>query len=107
MRMWMVRPELLCRKHLLGEHVELHMLVGTINKGTSVGGYVKGGLVEVHNVKSRHTQLVTEMTKRGYNHQSPLPKFNSFAAGVVSVKDNVKELKKRCTDCRERIKNNS
>ena len=32
MRMWMIDPTMLCTKHLLGEHVELHMFVGTINK---------------------------------------------------------------------------
>lgn len=45
MRMWMVPPELMCRQHLLGEHVELHMFVGAINKGTSVvtlPGYCEG-----------------------------------------------------------------
>ena len=40
MRMWMVNPEILCRKHLLGEHVELHMLVGWIIKGKSIQGYL-------------------------------------------------------------------
>jgi len=28
MRMWMLNPKALCRKHLMGEHVEIHMLVG-------------------------------------------------------------------------------
>lgn len=31
MRMWMVDPKIMCRKHLLGEHLELHMLAGCIN----------------------------------------------------------------------------
>ena len=25
MRMWMVNPRIMCRQHLLGEHVEIHM----------------------------------------------------------------------------------
>ena len=25
MRMWMVNPKMMCNKHLLGEHVELHL----------------------------------------------------------------------------------
>lgn len=33
MRMWLVPPSHMCRKHLLGEHVELHMLLGTLKKG--------------------------------------------------------------------------
>jgi hypothetical protein len=30
MRMWMVPPKVMCRKHLLGEHVEIHMLAGSL-----------------------------------------------------------------------------
>ena len=32
MRQWMVDPRLLCRKHLLGEHVENHMFIGTLKR---------------------------------------------------------------------------
>jgi len=28
--MWMTPPAGMCRKHLLGEHVELHMLLGQL-----------------------------------------------------------------------------
>ena len=103
--MWMVEPDLLCRQHLMGEHVELHMLVGSLNKGKSVKGFIRDGLIEVQSVRDRHEQLVVEMTRRGYNHKSPLPEFNSFIAGSVNVADNIEELKRRCTHCRDRIKN--
>jgi hypothetical protein len=43
MRMWMVWPELMCRKHLLGEHVEIHMLLGALNKGHRVQGFINKG----------------------------------------------------------------
>lgn len=33
MRMWVVNPKILCRKHLLGEHVELHMATGHLQRG--------------------------------------------------------------------------
>ena len=36
MRMWNVDPKLMCNKHLLGEHVEMHMFFGTIQKGISM-----------------------------------------------------------------------
>ena len=38
MRMWMLPPECMCRKHLLGEHVELHMLLGSMRRGKSIEG---------------------------------------------------------------------
>ena len=103
MRMWMVPPHLLCRQHLLGEHNELHALVGSINKGISVKGYIRDGLAEIHNIVSRHSQLVSEMLRRGYNHKSPLPSFSEYTAGIINVNDNIQELCRRCTRCKERI----
>lgn len=38
MRMWNINPRYMCRKHLLGEHVETHMLVGSLRKEKSVQG---------------------------------------------------------------------
>ena len=105
MRMWNVDPKCLCRKHLLGEHVELHMFCGTIRKGTSLKGYVEKGLVEVHNITKRHEDLKEEMIRRGMNHNSSLPECQFWEEGNISVVDNIEELKKRCPDCRQRINN--
>ena len=33
MRQWYVPAECMCRQHLLGEHCEHHMFVGTLKKG--------------------------------------------------------------------------
>ena len=103
MRMWMIDPTMLCRKHLLGEHVELHMFVGTINKNKKLNGYRENGLVEVHNIKSRHAELVSEMKSRGMNHNSPLQKFKAFNFGFVDIDNSYNELLKRCTHCKTRI----
>ena len=104
MRMWMVDPRILCNRHLLGEHVELHMFVGTINHNINLTGYGRNGLVEVHNIKSRHEELVKEMKMRGMNHKSPLPSFREFQFGKVNKSKNIKELSKRSKDCKIRIK---
>lgn len=45
MRMWMVDPATMCDRHLLGEHAEIHMAIGTIAKGRSVAGRVEHGLL--------------------------------------------------------------
>ena len=103
MRMWNVKPEYLCRKHLLGEHVETHMFVGTINKGTSINGYVEKGLVEVHNISKRHDELKDEMIQRGMNHNSDLPICDLWEEGIIDVDNNIQELKRRCPECRQRI----
>ena len=104
MRQWNIKPSLLCRKHLLGEHVECHMLAGAIIKGKNIDGFINGGLVEVHNTRKRHDELVEEMKRRGYNHKSPLQIFKTRHAGKVDTAANLIELRNRCADCRKIIK---
>jgi len=102
MRMWMVPPSIMCSKHLLGEHVELHMLVGAINKNKSLKGFIENGLIEIHNIEARHEKLVEEMTNRGFKHKSVLPKFTITQLGYVDVEENKKELAKRCEKCKDK-----
>lgn len=111
MRMWMVNPEYLCRKHLLGEHVECHMFAGTIRRGVSLAGYLRKGLFEPGELRLRHDILAVEMRKRGYSHKSPLIEFDKHLARYsidlahthVSTTLNLIELQRRCPDCRDRI----
>ena len=101
MRMWNVNPELLCRKHLLGEHVEMHMFMGTIAKGRSIGGYLENKLVNPAMIRYRHDQLAYEMVKRGYNHQSPLTKPALILPfREINVVANMAELARRCPECK-------
>jgi len=102
MRMWNVSPEKMCDKHLLGEHVECHMFVGTINKERSIKGYLEKGLVEVHNIDKRHKVLAEEMKNRGFNHKSKLPKYKKEILGKVNSKKNEKEILRRCERCQKK-----
>ena len=102
MRMWKVRPKEMCLTHLLGEHVEMHMFVGTINKGISVKGYIEKNLVEIHHIKARHDKLAAELLRRGCKHKSPLPEFESWNEGKVSTLRNRKALRDRCSRCKKR-----
>lgn len=104
MRMWMVNPKLMCRKHLLGEHVELHMLVGSINKSRSIQGFLKKRLLEPQNIEWRHRELAEEMERRGYNHNSPLPEYHTEERGFVNILDSLQELERRCEKCREEMR---
>lgn len=101
MRMWMVNPKLMCRKHLLGEHVELHMLVGSIKRGQSLQGFVDNGLIDTAKIQKRHDDLVKEMERRGYNHKSPLVYKDKLHIGKVDSKHSLNELSRRCESCRE------
>ena len=100
MRMWMVDPRRMCSQHLLGEHVELHMLVGSLRKGRSLTGFVANGLIEVHSVRARHAQLVREMKRRGFRHRSPLPSFTARRLGRVIRSKSLADLAERCKECR-------
>jgi len=98
--MWGVDVKLLCRQHLLGEHVEMHMLAGTLMKGKSIEGYVKGGLVNPKMITARHHKLAVEMVRRGYNHKSPLLFDSSKLKSIpLNVKNNIEILRGRCVSC--------
>jgi hypothetical protein len=108
MRQWHVNPKFLCDKHLFGEHVEHHMLAGTINKGVKISGYIKNNLVEPLSLQSRHDELVNEIVSRGFNHRSVLPEID--LSGLPSEHLNYKidresaalDLFGRCEKCRKR-----
>lgn len=76
MRVWDVEPRKLCRKHLLGEHRELHALFTILNEDRT--GYrhhpeTIRWVGKLPALAHRHELLVAEMLRRGYNHHSPLP----------------------------------
>ena len=108
MRMWMIPPEKMCRKHLLGEHVELHMLAGHLFRKRNVGGFVKNNLIQVKDISARHDEIAKEMIARGYQHSSPLMQPNvSFLSEEercyeVDKKASNDDLIKRCSECRKK-----
>lgn len=105
MRMWMIDPKLLCRKHLLGEHGEIHKHRHNFVKKHSVTNRVLQGQIEPKSMKTRHDELAVEILRRGYNHQSPyempdisyLPEYQQTF--TVNKKDSILDLYSRCTDC--------
>jgi hypothetical protein len=116
MRMWMVDPKILCQQHLLGEHVELHMLVGSIKRGKSIDGFILNGLIEPKSIVSRHEELVKEMIRRDINHKSGIvekvlgilvekyPKYKDFSLTKEQKSRSLEDLLKRCTKCQELFK---
>lgn len=107
MRMWMAPVQTLCRQHLLGEHVECHMFVGTLQKDISVAGYIRDNLFEPESLRDRHNALVAEMTRRGYNHNSPLPQYSLESLTPEQLKyridrqDSLEDLHRRCPECKQ------
>ncbi len=100
--MWHVNPKIMCRAHLLGEHVEMHMFAGSIRKGVSIKGYVAGGLVDTRLLQARHDRLAAELVRRGYNHASPLHYRDNLKLGSVDRNRSRAELLSRCAECAKR-----
>lgn len=113
MRMWMVPTEFLCRKHLLGEHVETHMFLGSFKKKKNIKGFVENNCAEPLSLRQRHDALAKEMGDRGYNHKSPL----DFEENVISYlpknhinakvdsESSLLDLIGRCEECKKRYDN--
>ena len=112
MRMWMIDPSCLCRKHLLGEHVECHMLEGTLTKHKSIDGFLDQGILEPASLHRRHRALASEMQRRSYEHNSPLKTTPDELLSLLSKRqrsarvvrqESMDELSRRCSECKERI----
>lgn len=109
MRDWNVDPIVLCRKHLLGSHVESHMVIGAIKKGKSLDGYTDKGLIDVSRLSRWHSGVAREIESRGWNHRSPYDDLTArearlkYRVGYIDWKDSLKELSGRCPDCKFRI----
>jgi len=110
MRQWLINPRHMCRQHLLGEHVEIHMMYGTMKQHKNVGGYIENNLLEPSSLRWRHDELVEEMQARGYNHKSPLGDmgeiyvfYNDIWSKTINRKAAFLELMSRCGECRRRM----
>jgi len=111
MRMWMVNPAILCRKHLLGEHGEIHKHRHNFVKQHSMTKRIELGQIEPASMQERHDALVVEMERRGYNHKSPYeqPDISYLSLdqqkAKVDVEESLADLLGRCPDCSARIQN--
>ncbi len=107
MRIWDIKPEILCRKHLLGEHRELHALWTVITEAKTGYSRHPETLRWVGKLKSlykRHDTLVLEMKNRGYKHNSNLNRKLARGESIQNVFINTKReqiqiLKNKGCEC--------
>jgi Pyrimidine dimer DNA glycosylase len=108
MRIWDLSPRRLCRRHLLGEHRELHA-IWSILRNRKLGyrnhPETRRWRRALGALQWRHVRLEREMRIRGYRHQSPL--IPGIKAGpsappyrLESVRRQVERLKAKGCDCR-------
>lgn len=108
----MVDPVLLCNKHLIGEHGELHKFLPSFRKGYKVDKrFYPVVQIQFVGYEERHDALVKEMLNRGFNHKSPLKDLPNFKRIYpqyydlqVDLENSCRDLMLRCNKCRERIK---
>jgi len=78
-RIWCVPVSELDRQHLLGEHAELHCIVGALlgkYKAYSNHPETLRFKDRIDQLYARHADQVAELVKRGYKHNSSLPQSN-------------------------------
>lgn len=111
MRMWMTDPKYLCRKHLLGEHGEIHKHKHNFVKHHKIDKRISPIVqIEPSSMQKRHDELVIEMKNRNYNHNSEyiqpdisyLPIEQQTAK--VDLEYSLNDLHNRCEECRNRFK---
>lgn len=88
MRIWDISPRNLCRKHLLGEHRELHATWTVLTENKK--GYSKHPEVlrwkgKLKALYIRHQELAKEMHRRGYVEKSPLDPALATGSAVQDV----------------------
>lgn len=112
MRVWDIDPELLCDRHLLGEHNEIHAIWSVITgglKGFSGHPETKRWQGKLRALYLRHALTAAEMQRRGFKHKSPLDE--NLATGKA-VQDELKDpvevqerlLSGKDADCAERLR---
>lgn len=110
--MWMVSPKFMCVKHLNGEHLEIHMFLGTLKSGKSIKGYIEKNLCQPRSFKRRHDDIVNEMIARDYKgHKTPIEYIDcqfvcdlpiEYQYWEVNSIKSLGDLLSRCPDCLKR-----
>lgn len=107
MRMWMIDPRLMCKKHISGEHNEIHKHLPSLYKGVSITGRMgPPAQIQLNALQSRHDELAQYL-----NHKSPLDvdyelirhNYREHYHTRVDPDHNLADLVYRCADCRALI----
>ena len=102
MRMWLVNVEYMCDAHLRREHNDLHGIDRRVKHGKST----KDIICEPGVIYERHIEVVTEMLKRGFSHNTPLHKFEyKHSNQIIWRNEALAELLASCSKCRRRVLN--
>lgn len=108
MRMWMIDPKLMCKKHRNGCHAEIHKHLPSLYAGVSIKGRMEPVVqVQLNALQRRHDELAATL-----NHKSPLwideyliwKNYPQYYDLTVDPEYNLRDLSERCPECRKLIK---
>lgn len=101
----MTDPNLMCSKHRVGEHGEIHKHRHNFEKQHNISGRIYPEIqIEPESMKKRHDQLAAFMDHKSEFSQpdlSYLPDDQRYAK--VNVMESYRELCRRCPECRAKI----
>lgn len=110
MRMWGINPELLCKKHLLGEHGEIHKHRHNFVKQHRIAKRISPVVqIAPEQMQKRHDELAHEMLNRGYNHKSPYEQpdlsylKNEERYAEIDINVSILDLVLRCDECAKKL----
>ena len=110
-RMWAVHPNVMCKRHLMEEHNNLHKFVSMIKRDSDLTRYKEKRFIDPKALPHRHGLIIKEFQKRGIKHSSPLSSkdintvqmdWNEVRHKLDSYRD-VNELYDKCFQCKRRM----
>jgi hypothetical protein len=99
MRMWCIQTHLMCKRHIVQEHADMHRFERAVKEGKDMSMYTETGHLEQDYIVKRHDELVKELGRRDISHKTPLKLSEQPYVGIVRSRRNQMELRKKCDAC--------
>lgn len=108
-RQWLSPPDAMCRRHLLGEHLEAHIFVSKMEKSWSLDGFIRGSMFfGAEYIKFRHDWLSRYIS----GHKTPLnidhidlDRYPLLEPDAYHMLKSVNDLIGRCEECKIKHQN--
>lgn len=109
-RQWLTDPNMMCKQHLLGEHLEAHIFVSKMHKLNKLDGFRKGSMFfGAEYVQYRHDIIARYLSRfSGKEHKTPLHIGDLEIINYPLIKPAEKDFAKsnddlygRCQRCRD------
>lgn len=107
MRMWMLNPEYMCVKHIVGEHGEIHKHRHNFAKKHNMGKRLSERQIFPAYMKARHDELAKYINHKSEYEQpdiSYLGDDGEIYPDFIDYSRNMYDLCDRCPDCRKKFK---